>query len=83
MNTAKELVDQSITDLICLLNYMVCENRDMQGHCEEMIDNVANQLAKAIDVMNSAPVIINNFRNCSFNGSDITIAETIIGESYE
>ncbi len=81
MSKAKELVNQSITDIQCLINYMVCENQDMQGHCEEMIENIANQLGKALDLMDTGPgSVVFNFFGSTFNGSEIVSIGTVCEE---
>lgn len=51
MNTAKELMDQSISDIRSVLICMVCESEEMQAHCEEMLSNVSDQIGKALDLM--------------------------------
>jgi len=52
---ARELVNQSISDVQCLMNFIGCEETEMRVYYEQMLDNIANQLGKALDLMNGAP----------------------------
>ena len=52
---ARELVNQSISDIQCLMNFIGCEETEMRVYYEQMLDNIANQLGKALDLMNGAP----------------------------
>ena len=45
----KELIDQSISDVQLLLNFMVCEDQTDQVICEEILNNIADRLGKALD----------------------------------
>jgi len=48
---AGELVNQSISDVQCLMNFIGCEETEMRVCYEQMLDNIANQLGKALDMM--------------------------------
>ena len=52
---ARELVNQSISDVQCLMNFIGCEETEMRVYYEQMLDNIANQLGKALDMMKTAP----------------------------
>lgn len=45
----KELIDQSISDVQLLLNLMVCEDQEDHEICEEILNNIADRLGKALD----------------------------------
>ena len=48
--TLKDLIDQSISDVQLLLNMMVCEDETDQKICEEILNNIADRLGKALDM---------------------------------
>lgn len=44
-------VDQSISDVVLLLNFMVCEDQENQRVCEEILNNIADRLGKTLKRM--------------------------------
>lgn len=52
MKTMNEVaVDQSISDVVLLLNFMVCEDQENQRVCEEILNNIADRLGKTLKRM--------------------------------